>query len=198
MRSNQVDKNYFFTSEFQWRSFNNCFSRTSGKMTCILINSNVVQMFHRRLALFHAAPAAGRTVSWMDFLSDQSILSHVSGQIGTWGTMSPRPGLILPKSGTGLDAQCGQRPDKIRHRHAHPLSLTLQSEFHEFENQVLSLPHCGAVQVNEISAGEQQVRQSHRHPSSYPSGAGFAPHQLNPRPKEGMPLRGKSVPSVLL
>lgn len=50
--------------------------------------------------------------------------------------MAPRPGLILPRSGTGLDAQCGQWPDKTKHRHAHPL----QGEFHKCENQGLSLP----------------------------------------------------------
>lgn len=40
------------------------------------MSSNIVQMFHRRLAPSMLLTAAGRTGSQMDFLPDQYIPSH--------------------------------------------------------------------------------------------------------------------------
>lgn len=188
---------YFFTSEFQWRSFNNCFSRTPGKITRILINSNVVQTFYCRLALFHAAPAAGSQLDGFPFWSVHplSCLS-INRDLRNDGTKAwTHPTQKWNWFRCPVWSMTWQNKTQTC---SPPLSYPSGWVSWMWEPGVVSASASEAMQVKKISAGELLVRQSHHHPSSCPSGAGFAPHQLNSRPKAGMPLRGRSVPSVLL
>lgn len=162
------------------------------------MNSSVVQMFHCRLALFHAAQCCGQG-SQLDGFPFWSIhpLSclRIKRDLRNGGTKAwTHP----TQSGIGLDAHCGQWPDKTRHRYAHPLSLTLQSELPESGNQgclfICKWGSAGEEDLCSRAAGEAEPPSSPRS-----SGAGFAPDQLFSGPEEGMPLlRGRSVLSVLL
>lgn len=155
-------------------------------------------MFYCRLAVFHAAPACRQDcqVDGFPFWSIHPLSClRVNRDLRNYGTKA----WTHPTQKWNW-FRCPVWSVTWRNKTQICLpSLSYPSEWVSWiwEPRVAPASTSEAVQVK-ISAGELLVRQSHHHPSPCPSAAGFAPHQLNSRPKEGMPLRGRSVLSVLL
>lgn len=162
------------------------------------MNSSVVQMFHCRLALFHAAQCCGQG-SQLDGFPFWSIhpLSclRIKRDLRNGGTKAwTHPTQKWNWFRRPLWSTTWQKKTQICSPSL-SLSLTLQSELPESGNQGLSLH----LQVRQCRWGRSSRAAGEAEPPSSPRSSGFAPDQLFSGPKEGMPLlRGRSVLRVLL